>query len=169
MRIRTEQPKDFDLIYNFVKEAFFTAKVSDGTEQDFVNQLRGSDGYIPELALLVEEGGELIGHIMLTRRKIKTEQGEVPVLLLAPVAVRLDKRGQGIGSILMEEALGRARRLGHQAVFLVGEPKYYSRFGFKQADIYGVSCTRPIPSEFVQALELVSGGLSGASGTINLE
>lgn len=50
--IRTEAPKDFETIYNFVKIAFETAEHADGTEQDFVNQLRASETYIPELALV---------------------------------------------------------------------------------------------------------------------
>ncbi|HWR07601.1 hypothetical protein [Sporomusa sp.] len=55
MIIRKETEKDFSQIYDLVKAAFQTAKVSDGKEQDFVNQLRSSSNYIPELALIAEE------------------------------------------------------------------------------------------------------------------
>ena len=50
-----------------MKLAFETAHVSNGEEQDFVNQLRAEGNYIPRLALVAEEDGKLIGHIMLTR------------------------------------------------------------------------------------------------------
>ena len=64
MTIRQATPEDFDAIYSLVKTAFQTAKVSDGGEQDFVLKLR-KGSYIPELELVAEEDGVLIGHIML--------------------------------------------------------------------------------------------------------
>lgn len=67
MIIRRETSEEFPRIYALVKTAFQTAKVADGNEQDFVSQLRAGGGYIPELALVAEENGSLIGHIMLTR------------------------------------------------------------------------------------------------------
>ena len=63
MTIRQAKPEDFDAIYSLVKTAFQTAKVSDGDEQDFVLKLRKGH-YIPELELVAEEDGVLIGHIM---------------------------------------------------------------------------------------------------------
>ena len=70
MTIRQATPKDFDAIYSLVKTAFQTAKVSDGGEQDFVLKLR-KGSYIPELELVAEEDGVLIGHIMLTGASIR--------------------------------------------------------------------------------------------------
>ena len=70
MLIRRERPEEFSRIYDLVKIAFQTAKVTNGKEQDFVNQLRAGDNYIPELALVAEEDGKLIGHIMLTKTYI---------------------------------------------------------------------------------------------------
>ena len=54
-------------IFIIDKIAFETARVSNGNEQDFVNRLRASGSYIPELALVAEENGKLVGHIMLTK------------------------------------------------------------------------------------------------------
>ena len=169
MNIRTETPADYEAIYTFVKLAFSTAKVSDGTEQDFVNQLRAGPGYIPELALVAEEDGEIIGHIMLTRRKLESAGREVQALLLAPLAVKSEFRGRGLGAKLTRIAIEKAREIGFEAVFLVGDPDYYSRFGFVRADKYGIATTADIPAQFVQALELVRGALKNRSGTICLE
>ena len=55
MIIRQETKEDFKEIYKLVKNAFETARVSNGKEQDYVNELRASSKYIPELALVVEE------------------------------------------------------------------------------------------------------------------
>ena len=66
MTIRPAQAGDYSEIYSLVQTAFATAKVSDGTEQDFVLELRRRDTYRPELELAAEENRQLIGHILLT-------------------------------------------------------------------------------------------------------
>ena len=66
MTIRPAQAGDHSEIYSLVQTAFATAKVSDGTEQGFVLELRRRDTYRPELELVAEENGQLIGHILLT-------------------------------------------------------------------------------------------------------
>lgn len=161
VRIRPEQPGEFTALYHLVQVAFQTAEVSDGTEQEFVDRLRAGANYIPELALVAERDGVLIGHVMLTRVQLRTDAGrEVRSLLLAPLSVVLPERRKGVGAALMREVLDRARALGWQAVFLVGNPKYYSRFGFREAGEFGVVFTEDIPAKFVLALELEPGALS---------
>ena len=67
MKIREAKTSDYNEIYNLVKTAFLTAQVSDGSEQDFVYELRKREGYIPSLELVMEEQNELVGHVMLTK------------------------------------------------------------------------------------------------------
>lgn len=54
----------------------------------------------------------------------------LPALLLGPVAVDEACRGAGLGGLLIRKGLETARHLGHSLVILVGDPEYYSRFGF---------------------------------------
>ena len=110
MTIRQATPEDFDAIYSLVKTAFQTAKVSDGGEQDFVLKLR-KGSYIPELELVAEEDGVLIGHIMLTGASIRENGGCFGTLLLAPLSVALEWRAKGIGTALIREALAKAAAL----------------------------------------------------------
>lgn len=67
MNIRKEQPADYSEIYSVVKKAFDLAEYKDGTEQDMVNSLRKGSAYIPELSLVAEENGKIIGYIMFTK------------------------------------------------------------------------------------------------------
>jgi putative acetyltransferase len=60
VNIRQEGKSDYTTIYNLIKTAFETAKVKDGDGQDSVNELRNSNKYIPELALVAEENGNII-------------------------------------------------------------------------------------------------------------
>lgn len=181
MLIRPEAKEEFSQIYQLVKTAFETAEHSDGDEQDFVDQLRAGENYIPELALVAEaaiahglqQDGKLIGHIMLTKIYVnndqaKTGDNQFPALLLAPLAVLLEHRAKGVGSALVNEALARAKNMGYTAVFLVGDPAYYGRFGFKQTSTHGISAGMDFPEQYTLVRELVPGALSGVSGTVKL-
>jgi putative acetyltransferase len=50
---------------------------------------------------------------------------------LGPVSVLPDYQKQGIGKALVHEGLRLLRVSGAKGVVLVGDPKYYERFGFR--------------------------------------
>ena len=74
--IRPVREEDFPAVYELVKTAFQTARVSDGTEQDFVEQLRRREGFSLELA--AEREGALTGHVMLTETEVPCPPGQDP-------------------------------------------------------------------------------------------
>lgn len=167
MTIRPEQPAEFTALYEFIKTAFSTAKLADGDEQEFANRLRTREDYLPKLALVAEEQGKIIGHIMLTRYRATADNGaSVEVLLVAPLAVAAEYRSKGVGAALMNEALRRAKELGYAAALLIGDPAYYGRFGFRQSTCLGIRNTDGIPDVYVQALELTPGALGKTEATI---
>jgi predicted N-acetyltransferase YhbS len=166
LKIRPEKPSDFQDIYDLVRIAFQTAKVADGTEQDYVNQLRASANYIPQLALVAEEEAELVGHIMLTKTYVATADSKFEALLLAPLAVALHYRNRGVGSQLVKESFELAKNLGHRVIFVVGDPAYYRRFGFKSSVLFGVKHVPPIGDQYVMVYELSAGALVGVEGTV---
>lgn len=173
MLIRQEQPEDYDAIYQMIKTAFETAKVKDGDEQDFANRLRAGNKYIRELALVAEENGAIVGHIMLTRSTVRNEeQGEqdFTAVLLAPLAVALEYRNKGVGGQLVRAAMNLARSMGYTAVFIAGDPAYYGRFGFVPTRGYGIRCTLDVPEEFTDCImvaELTPNALQGVSGLVD--
>lgn len=168
VNIRCEQPAEYGAIHQLVQDAFATARVSDGDEQEFVRELRAGDGYLPELALVAEVAGELVGHVMLTQTWLEKNNGaRETVLLLAPLCVRLRERRQGVGGRLVNEALDRAQALGYKAVFLCGDPAYYGRFGFKPAINYGIRSSRGMPVQYVLTLELIPDALRGMEGIVD--
>ena len=71
MIIRQEETRDYENIYSVVKKAFGSAVQADGNEQDLVNALRNGDAYIPELSLVAEIDGVIVGHIMFTKAKVE--------------------------------------------------------------------------------------------------
>lgn len=133
-----------------------------GGEQEarLVGELRDA-GYA-RLSLVAAEDGRIVGHVMLSEAGIQTENGPVEALALGPVGVLPDRQGEGIGSALIREALGRCARAGHRIVVLVGHPGYYPRFGFSAGLAENLSSA--YSGEAFMALELAPGALSGVSG-----
>lgn len=169
MIIRREREDEFDQIHELVQVAFQTARVSNGKEQDFVRQLRAGGNYLPELALVAEEDDKLIGHIMLTKTCIHGDGKDNEALLLAPISVALEYRNRGVGTALINESFRLARAMGFGPVFLVGDPAYYRRFGFRPTVDFGIRDTHSIPDEYVMVCELKKNALAGISGTVCLE
>ena len=171
MNIRQETDNDFGTIYALVKTAFKTAAMSQGDEQDYVDRIRSGDTYIPELSLVAEKDGLIVGHIMLAKTKVHDGDQAHDFLVLAILSVAEEHRQGGLGAALAYVALDRARRLGHKAIFLAGNRDYYSRFGFVPASHYSIRYKEDVPAELldnIMAMELVPGSLDGISGVVDL-
>ncbi|HEX2705887.1 MAG TPA: N-acetyltransferase, partial [Candidatus Lustribacter sp.] len=79
----------------------------------------------------------------------------VEVLVLSPLSVDPGCQRRGIGSALVRHALREAEHAGAVAVFLEGDPAYYSRLGFRPGGELGF--TRPsvrIPEAAFQVVVL---------------
>ena len=150
MIIRCEEPKDQNVIYSVVKRAFECAPHTDGTEHELVNALRNSAAYIPELSLVAEIDGRLVGHILFT----KAEVGGTVVLALAPLSVLPDYQRQGVGTALIQEGHRRAKALGYGWSIVLGSETYYPRAGYLPADIFGIEAPFDAPRENFMACRL---------------
>ena len=150
MIIRTRQPADDAAIYTVVKDAFATMEHASGDEQNLVGRLRKSAGYLPELDLVAEQGGEIAGSLMLTKIQI----GNAEELILAPLAVAPARQRRGIGGALILQAHQIAKNMGYGLIVLVGHPTYYPRFGYRPASDFGLTCASEIPAECFMAFDL---------------
>ncbi|MDH3737635.1 MAG: N-acetyltransferase [Alphaproteobacteria bacterium] len=147
MEIREEIVADHEAVRAVHNSAF-----GQSTEATLVDALR-RDGDA-EISLVAVVGDAVIGHIMLSRLT-----APVRALALAPVAVAPSHQNNGVGSKLILESLKRAKAQGWEAVFVLGEPAYYSRFGFS-ADI-AQAFISPYAGPYFMALELVDDALVG--------
>ena len=111
-----------------------------------------------------DDGGRLIATVRLWPVMAGRSR---PALLLGPLAVTPERQGEGVGSALMQAALGRAAALGHGAVLLVGEPCFYGRFGFASALTDRLWLPGPYEKPRFQGLELAPGALEGAAGLVS--
>jgi putative acetyltransferase len=157
--LRLEEPEDAAAIRAVHRLAFGGA-----AEADLVDALRAAGAAVLSM---VAVDGEVVGHVLYTWAIVDTERGEqVPLLGLAPVAVRPDRQREGIGTRLIEASLEWLREEGYAAVVLVGHPGYYPRFGFLPAGRWGLEWEMDAPDDVFQAMELSAGGLAGVRGIV---
>lgn len=150
MLIRKEETKDYDMIYLVVKKAFANAEHTDGNEHDLVNALRSSEAYVPELSLVAEVDGMIVGHIMFTKAAIE----DTIVLALAPLSVLPEYQRQGIGTALIREGHVIAKKLGYNYSVVLGSEKYYPRTGYLPADTFMIEAPFDVSRENFMACKL---------------
>ena len=141
--IRPERDADHPAIAEVVRAAF----VNQPDEVPaFVERIRASEEYVPELALVAEDSSGVIGHVILSW--VGVEGGSRPrILNLTPMSVRPDRQRMGVGTRLIWDALGRAEAAGEPAVMVEGIPGYYPRFGFERASALGFVVPPKVPDE----------------------
>src|SRR3546814_4458689 len=117
---------DLDLVVFYVIEkAFENEGHSDHREQFLVERLRKSTAFVPELALVAELDGAVVGYILFTKIQIVNAHKRTTSLALAPVAVLPAHQGKGIGGQLINSAHEKAKDLGFGSVVLLGHENYY--------------------------------------------
>ncbi len=150
MTIRQETPLDYAAVYSLVQAAFATAEQSDGNEQDLVAALRKSNSFIPELSLVAEEDGRIVGHILFTKAQV----GQQIVLALAPLSVLPDCQRKGIGLALMAQGHRIAKELGYRYSVVLGHAAYYPKAGYRPASVYGIRAPFEVSDDHFMALKL---------------
>lgn len=143
--IRNELSSDAAAIEAVTVAAFRSAEHSSGTEQFIVRALR--DAGQLAVSLVAEEDGRIVGHAAVSPVTITT--GSPDWYGLGPVSVVPEQQGKGIGTMLITQALEKLRTSGAAGCVVLGEPGYYSRFGFN-ADPRLV--LPGVPAEYFQAI-----------------
>ncbi len=146
MKIRAECAGDQQAVHKLTEDAF-----GQPDEARLIGMLR-ADGDVA-LSLVAEADGVLLGHVLFSPMA-----APVPVLALAPLSVVSHHQKQGIGALLVRKGLEMARHAGWQAVFVLGEPGYYTRFGFTTQAAEGFE--NPFAGPHFMALELHQSALS---------
>jgi putative acetyltransferase len=157
--IRAYRPEDEAAVRRVVTEAF----TGHGPEvAELVESLRATHG---RAELVAEEDGEVVGHVLLSLSWVDARRSLVEVLVLSPLGVLPERQRQGLGTALVAAALDEARRLGAPAVFLEGDPAYYSGRGFEAATPRGFvrpSVRIPEPGFQVAVLDALEDWMTGA-------
>jgi putative acetyltransferase len=140
MDVRDESPSDWNAVYRAVSSAF-----GQSAEAELIKELREAGDSV--FSLVAEEDGQIVGHVLLSRMA-----APFPALALAPVSVIPTRQRSGIGSALVERAVNRARSEGWAAIFVLGDPNFYERFGFDREAAAGF--TSPYVGSHFMVLKL---------------
>jgi putative acetyltransferase len=124
--LRPERPEDVDAIRTLTETAFKTAPHADGTEHIIIDRLRAAGALT--LSLVMEADGAIVGHVAFS--PVTVSDGSTDWYGLGPISVDPARQGEGIGGRLIGEGLQRLKALGAAGCVLLGDPAYYSRFGF---------------------------------------
>ena len=119
VEIRPERPGEADAVERVHAMAF-----AQTDESRLVRRL-SAEGYTV-VSMVAIDGDNVVGHVLFSRLSVPN----LEAVSLAPIGVVTDRQGQGIGSELIRRGLEACTSLGADAAIVVGEPGYYTRFGF---------------------------------------
>lgn len=144
IEIRNEVSTDVDAIDAVTTAAFLSAPHTAHTEQFIVKALRKTGKLT--LSLVAEVGTEVVGHVAVS--PVTISDGTSDWYGLGPISVSPAYQGQGVGTLLMREALRALRERAASGCVVLGEPGYYGRFGFRSEP----NLVLPdVPPEYFQA------------------
>lgn len=150
--IRNEEPGHGAAVRAIVEAAFVRT-----AEADLVEQLH-ADGDVA-ISLVAMEEDEIIGHVVFSRMTAPFR-----AIGLAPISVAPSEQGRGVGSMLIDAGLKRAATEGWDAVFVIGDPSFYGRFGFEAGLAAGFTSPYAGPYFLVKP---VGGPLSTIAGEVD--
>lgn len=167
LTIRREAEGDRRAVEELVRRAFLDVYSPGCCEHLIVHRGRSDAAFVPELDLVMELDGRLIGHIIYFRSVIELDGGgSVPALIFGPVSIAPERQRQGYGKRLVDFSLGLARELGWKCVCIEGNIAFYGKSGFVVASGQGIRERGGQPGVAPHFLlrELVRGTLYGRTG-----
>jgi putative acetyltransferase len=125
MQPRRETNGDHDAVREVHRRAF---GAQGEAVAELVAALRRDDP--AALSLVVEDGGQIVGHVMFSRSLLDAPRRLVTVQVMGPLGVLPEHQGRGVGAALVRGGVAMLEARGEPLVFLEGNPRYYARFGF---------------------------------------
>ncbi|HEX2912914.1 MAG TPA: N-acetyltransferase [Chloroflexia bacterium] len=126
MLIRAENWRDYAAVAAVHVRAFEER----AAEATIVALHRQRTAYDPELSLVAEEDGRIVGHVLFSPHRVNILGEVVQAVNLAPIAIDPAYQKQGVGKRLIETGHNIAREKGYAFSFLLGHPSYYPRLGY---------------------------------------
>lgn len=126
--IRHETEADFQKIYKLTQAAFAPMPFSQGDEPELIDKLRNCGALALSLVAQSESDGEIIGHVAIS--PATHSNSDALWFGLGPISVAPNHQKQGIGTKLIAAAKEWILGQGAIGCILVGNPNYYSRYGF---------------------------------------
>ncbi|HWP51228.1 MAG TPA: N-acetyltransferase [Clostridia bacterium] len=166
--IRPETERDYRIVENLTRDAFWDIYKPGCDEHLLAHKLRQCKAFLPELDFVAVHDDCIVGNIMYSVAQVIDDSGCAhPVLTFGPLSVLPACQKQGVGAALVRHTLAIARKISYPAVVIFGRPYYYHRFGFVNAEKFGITTREGTNFDAFMALELHKGALKGITGKFN--
>ena len=162
--LRLEEEKDFAIVEDLTREAFWNVYCPGADEHLLVHNLRKTDVFIKELDFVAIDNDKIIGNIMYAKATIKNNDLEYTVLTFGPISVLPEYQNKGIGGKLINHTIKLSKEMGYKAIIIYGASEYYKKFGFKVSKEYKITNKdKKFPAALL-VLELYPNALNGIEG-----
>lgn len=160
--IRRETAADYRAVEELHRNAFWNVQVPGCCEHYLAHVLRKHPDFIPELDLVYELDGEIVGNVMYTKSELLEESGNsTGILTFGPIGVAPEYQRRGIGKALLEASFDIAAGLGYPAIAIFGDPDNYVARGFRSCKRYNVCLEGDIFPAALLVKELKPGFFDG--------
>ncbi len=164
--IRNEEEKDYSIVEEMTRKAFYNLYIPGCTEHYLVHIMRKHNDFIPELDFVLELDGKIIGNIMYTKARLVDENGqEKEILTFGPLCIHSDYQRKGYGKKLLEYSFNKAISLGYDVIVIFGSPSNYVARGFKSCKKYNVCLEGGVFPSAMMVKELKNNTLDGRKWT----
>ncbi len=165
--IRHEQPKDYYIVEQITREAFWNLYCPGCNEHFIIHCLRKHHDFIPKLSFVIELDGEVVGSIFYSRSKVVDGDGnEHKTITFGPVSILPHLQRKGLGRTLITHSINEARKQGHSAIIIGGYPYHYKPYGFEGAKKYDIFLPDGNYYTGIMALPLFDGALDEVHGCV---
>jgi len=164
IELRLEEEKDYFIVENITREAFWNHHVPGCDEHLLIRNLRKTNEFIKELDFVAINNNKIIGNIVYVKAKIINNDMEYTVLTFGPISVLPEYQNNGIGSKLINHTVKLSKEMGYKGIIIYGDPEYYKRFGFKESKQYKITNKDKKYPAALLVLELYPNALNGIEG-----
>ena len=160
--IRKANEADYPQVMDIIRRVFRNVHNSGHLS---LAEMRGSKYFIPELSLVAEiDNHKIVGHIYLIRVSINKAY---PSLGLAQIVVAPEYQGLSIGSMMMEKAHQKAKKLGYGSIISLGHKKFLSKFGYHTVSDFGIHFPYGVVENQCLIVELYPEALAKVRGMVS--
>jgi len=164
IELRLEEEKDYFIVENITREAFWNHHVPGCDEHLLIHNLRKTNEFIKELDFVATNNNKIIGNIVYVKAKIINNDMEYTVLTFGPISVLPEYQNNRIGSKLINHTVKLSKEMGYKGIIIYGDPEYYKRFGFKESKQYKITNKEKKYPAALLVLELYPNALNGIEG-----
>ncbi len=166
INIRNEEEKDYKIVEEIAREAFWNLYFPGCHEHFVVNKMRNHKDFIKELSFVIELDGNIVGAIFYTHSKIICSDKEYKTISFGPVFIDPKYHRKGLGRKIITHSINEAKNRGYKAIITLGYPYHYEPYGFLSGKNYNISMEDGKFYRGLLVLPLYEGALDGINGYV---